>query len=94
MEWRDFTKSVGIYSLEVRAAAAALAGGEPVFRPQGERQVVELWGPWQLRMDPANSGLDRRWSETGPSSTEARAIAIEIPSIWQQCVDEGGGIGS
>ena len=93
MERRDFIKRAGIYPLAMRDVAAALTSDEPVFRAQGERQVLDLSGPWQLRMDPANRGLDRRWFETEPPSAEQRAIAVRVPSIWQQYVDEGGGIG-
>lgn len=93
MERREFIKRVGIYPLVVREVAAALTTGEHAVRLQGERQVLDLSGLWQLRMDSANRGLDCRWFEAGPSSADARAIAIEVPSIWQQYVDEGGGIG-
>lgn len=93
MERRDFIKRAGIYPLAVRGVAAALTSGQNAFRVQGERQVLDLSGRWQLRMDSANRGLDRRWFETEPSGADTRAIAVEVPSIWQQYVDEGGGIG-
>lgn len=93
MERRDFIKRAGIYPLAVRGVAAALTSGEHAFCVQGERQVLDLSGRWQLRMDSANHGLDHRWFETEPSSADAPEIAVEVPSIWQQYVDEGGGIG-
>ena len=53
MERRDFIKRVGIYPLAIKGLATALTAGEPVIRAQGERQVLELSGVWQLRMAPA-----------------------------------------
>ena len=93
MERRDFIKRAGIYPFAVRGVAATLTSGGNAFRVQGERQVLDLSGPWQLRMDSANRGLDQRWFEAEPSGGDRRAIAVEVPSIWQQYVDEGGGIG-
>jgi hypothetical protein len=93
MERREFIKRVGVYPLAVREVAAALAAGGPGVRRQGERQLLDLSGRWLLRMDSANRGLDRRWFDAEPSSAEAPAITLEVPSIWQQYVDEDGGIG-
>jgi len=93
MERRDFIKRVGIYPLAIKGLATALTAGEPVIRAQGERQVLELSGVWQLRMDSADRGLNLRWFETEPSTVDARAIEVKVPSVWQQYVDLGGGIG-
>lgn len=92
MERREFMKLAGSLSLAVREASA-LSSGEPQIRTQGERQVLELSGEWQLRMDGGNRGVERRWFATEPSASEAKTIAIQVPSIWQQYVNEGGGIG-
>ena len=93
MRRRDFIKQAGMYPLAVRGVAAAWTSGDDAFRDLDGRQVLDLSGSWQLRMDPANRGVERRWFETEPSSAEAQAFAITVPSIWQQYVDEGGGIG-
>jgi len=92
MDRREFVKRVGITPMVMREIAAGQTDGAPVTRVQGERRVLELSGRWQLRMDPANQGLDRRWFDSEPSSATARAIAIDVPSVWQQYVDEEGGI--
>jgi hypothetical protein len=42
------------------------------------------------RMDPENHGMNDRWFDAAPGS---EAVAIQIPSIWQQFVDVDGGIG-
>src|SRR5580658_5316423 len=102
MKRRDFIKQMGSYPLVARElattmlavgdATAALAADKPAVHVQGERQALDLSGSWQLRMDSANHGLDGRWFQADPSNPQVRAIAIKVPSIWQQYVDEDGGI--
>jgi hypothetical protein len=90
MQRRDFIKQVGAYPLAVRAATAAQRSTE--FQKQGQRQVLDLSGPWELRMDRANQGVNRKWFAKDPSKSEAPMIPVEVPSIWQQYVDADGGI--
>jgi beta-galactosidase len=100
MKRRDFIKQMGSYPLAARELATAmfavgetaLAADTPAARVQGERQTLDLSGSWQFRMDSANRGLDGKWFQSGPSRAEAQAITVQVPSIWQQYVDEVGGI--
>ncbi len=93
MKRREFIKQAGSLPLAIHGVSAVARAGESELRTQGERQVLDLSGPWQLCMDSANRGLDGRWFQSEPSAPDARLMAIQIPSIWQQYVNEGGGIG-
>jgi Glycosyl hydrolases family 2, sugar binding domain/Glycosyl hydrolases family 2, TIM barrel domain/Glycosyl hydrolases family 2 len=93
MQRRDFIKQVGTYPLAAQGLAAAqksLAG--PAFQEKGARQVLDLAGPWELRMDLAGHGMSRKWFNADPPGSEAAVIPIEVPSVWQQYTDTDGGI--
>lgn len=90
MQRRDFIKQVGAYPLALRGVAAAQRSAE--FQKQGQRHVLDLSGPWELRMDRGNQGINLKWFATDPAESEAPAILVEVPSIWQQYVDADGGI--
>src|ERR1700742_4611135 len=100
MKRRDFIKQMGSAPLAARELATAMfAAGETAFaadtpapRVQGERQTLDLSGAWQFRMDSANRGLDGKWFQSEPTRAEAQAITVKVPSVWQQYVDEVGGI--
>lgn len=92
MQRRDFIKQVTTYSLAVPAALGARQSA-PAFHELGKRRVMDLSGPWRLRMDPKDNGVKGRWFDSEPADSEARAVALEVPSIWQQYVDADGGIG-
>ncbi len=91
MQRRDFIRQVGVYPLAL-GGAAAQAAREQGFRSEGQRQLLDLSGSWQLRMDRTNQGVRRRWFDADPPNSEAPVVAIEVPSIWQQYVDADGGI--
>src|SRR5690349_16794318 len=93
MQRRDFMKQVGAYPLAMNAQTAAQRRTEPATRTEGERQIVDLSGTWQLRMDPRNQGFARRWFNAEPVPSESPLLSIEVPSVWQQYVDADGGIG-
>jgi len=90
MQRRDFIKQVGAYALALHGLAAAQGSTE--FQRQGQRQVLDLSGSWEFRMDRMNQGVSRQWFNTDPSMSEVSVIAIDVPSVWQQYVDVDGGI--
>jgi len=92
MQRRDFIKQVGTYPLAAQGLGAAQQVLAPTFQDHGARQVLDLAGPWELRMDPASQGVNRKWFHADPPASEAPVIPIEVPSVWQQYIDNGGGI--
>ena len=92
MQRRDFIKRVGTYPLAARGLAAAQQALTPRFQERGARHVLDLSGPWELRMDRSSNGISRKWFDADPPSSEAAVIRIDVPSVWQQYADIDGGI--
>src|SRR5437867_6487066 len=90
MERRDFIKQVGAYPLALHGAAAAQRSTS--FQKHGLRQMLDLSGSWEFRMDRTNQGVSRKWFAADPPKPEAPVIPMDVPSVWQQYVDADGGI--
>ena len=103
MKRRDFIKQLGVYPLAVQGIATDLVAAKRllrrwrltsppfVYKANGRSWTFPVGGnfAWMLQTLALTAGGSRP-SLPAPS---AHDLAIEVPSIWQQYVDEAGGIG-
>lgn len=95
---REFLRYIGVGSSMVSSGD----GKTLSFQPEGRKESPNihlpgeqrLAGPWRFRIDEKNLGKKRLWYRDEPSDTEAKAISVVVPSVWQAYVPGlTGGIG-
>jgi hypothetical protein len=92
MKRRDLFRTAGA-GLLLSSSAAAQSSRHEAFAQLGKRMVLDLNGPWQLSMDPNDSGVGKRWFTRPPTPSQARRLDVVVPSVWQQYLELQGGIG-
>lgn len=75
-----------------KAEASRNRGRDETGGPHSSAEPLR--GPWRLWVDRENVGHQHEWYKREPTDAVAKAIAVTVPSCWQEFVpDFPGGVG-